>query len=92
MEFTCDRVELGCLEVGTKDIGGKRNFTKVAGVAVQWTVERGLAEAQGRRRENMSICSKGRESPTAPSEPLHPLDCRRRNWNFLSSLRLGEEI
>ena len=47
--------------------------------------------AHNRKDEN--TCSKGIESPTTPSEPLHPLDCRREALGIISlpSLRLGEE-
>ena len=36
--------------------------------------------AHNRKDEN--TCSKGLESPTTPSEPFHPLDCRREASGF----------
>lgn len=32
-----------------KGVWGEWNFTKMAGVAIEWTVEKGLAETEGAR-------------------------------------------
>ena len=64
----------------------------------QGTAEKGLAEAECACArwltiEKMRTHAARGLSPTTPSEPLHPLDCRREALGIISlpSLRLGEE-
>lgn len=95
MECICSGVELGQLEGGAKGIWGRRNFTKMAAVAVQQAAERDLATAEGapswRHLGNMGAPAAGDLRVSSPSsEPPHLPDCRGRNPAFRSSPGLGD--